>query len=192
MTATYLRMMGSFANKVRLLLPLALAGLAFTLAACGAQRDASVDQGVIAQSAVHVRITLTTYTKFPKRHLTRYTLGCRPTAGTLPSADRVCADIARHPVAMLDPPRARTTCSPPAGSSELNVVADAHGSRTTFGGVPDCDWPGGVGLAVYYAAIKRDARALGLIERRLHCDEDPKLLATPTPWPRVTACLHSK
>lgn len=40
-------MMGSFANKVRLLLPLLLVGLAFTLAACGAQRDARVDHGVI-------------------------------------------------------------------------------------------------------------------------------------------------
>jgi hypothetical protein len=38
-------MMKSFANK--LLLPLALVGLAFTLAACGSQRDARVDHGVI-------------------------------------------------------------------------------------------------------------------------------------------------
>jgi hypothetical protein len=72
------------------------------------------------------------------------------------------------------------------------VVADAHGRRTIFGGVPDCDWPGGVSLAVYYAAITRDAHALGLIEPRLHCDEDPQLLTTPTPWPRVTACVHGK
>jgi hypothetical protein len=155
------------------------------LASCGGA-------GHSARSAVHVRITLTTYTNFPKRHLTRYTLGCRPAAGTLPFADRVCADIARHPLAMLDPPPARTTCSAPAGSSELMVVADAHGRRTIFGGVPDCDWPGGVSLAVYYAAITRDAHALGLIEPRLHCDEDPQLLTTPTPWPRVTACVHGK
>lgn len=40
-------MMGSFANSVRLLLALVLVGVAFTLAACGAQRDARVDHGVI-------------------------------------------------------------------------------------------------------------------------------------------------
>jgi hypothetical protein len=45
--APYSRMMKGFANKLRLLLPLALVGLAFTLAACGSQRDASVDHGVI-------------------------------------------------------------------------------------------------------------------------------------------------
>jgi hypothetical protein len=46
-TAPYSRMMGSFANKVRLLLPLVLVALTFTLAACGTQRDASVAHGVI-------------------------------------------------------------------------------------------------------------------------------------------------
>jgi hypothetical protein len=45
--APYSRMMGRFANSVRLLLPLMLVGLAFTLAACGVQRDARVDHGVI-------------------------------------------------------------------------------------------------------------------------------------------------
>lgn len=144
------------------------------------------------QSHVRVRIALTTYTNVRHRHVRTFTLGCRPVAGTLPLASRVCVDIARHPVAMLDPPPARTTCSPPAGSSELTVVADANGSRTTFGGVPDCDWPGGVGLAVYYAAITRDVRALGLIEPRLHCDENPALLLKPTPWRKVEACLHTK
>jgi hypothetical protein len=39
--------MGSFANKIGLLLPLVLVVLAFTLHACGTQRDASVDHGVI-------------------------------------------------------------------------------------------------------------------------------------------------
>ena len=47
MVAPYLRLMGSFANKVGLLLPLVLVVLAFTLAACGTQRDASVAHGVI-------------------------------------------------------------------------------------------------------------------------------------------------
>jgi hypothetical protein len=45
MVAPYLRLMGSFANKVGLLL--VLVGLAFTLAACGTQRDASVAHRVI-------------------------------------------------------------------------------------------------------------------------------------------------
>jgi hypothetical protein len=44
MVAPYLKLMGSFANKVGL--PL-LVGLAFTLAACGTQRDATVVHGVI-------------------------------------------------------------------------------------------------------------------------------------------------
>jgi hypothetical protein len=48
MVAPYLRLMGSFANKVGLLLLLlVLVVLAFTLAACGTQRDASVAHGVI-------------------------------------------------------------------------------------------------------------------------------------------------
>jgi hypothetical protein len=45
--APYLKLMVSFANKVRLLRPLLLVGLVFTLAACGAQQDARVDHGVI-------------------------------------------------------------------------------------------------------------------------------------------------
>jgi hypothetical protein len=47
MVAPYVRLLGSFANKVGLLLSLVLIALTFTLAACGTQRDASVAHGVI-------------------------------------------------------------------------------------------------------------------------------------------------
>jgi hypothetical protein len=47
MVAPYVRLLGSFANNVGLLLSLVLIALTFTLAACGTQRDASVAHGVI-------------------------------------------------------------------------------------------------------------------------------------------------
>jgi hypothetical protein len=47
MVAPYVRLVGSFPNKVGLLLSLVLIALTFTLAACGTQRDASVAHGVI-------------------------------------------------------------------------------------------------------------------------------------------------
>src|SRR5262245_22237886 len=61
-----------------------------------------------------------------------YTLRCAPASGTLPFAVRLCADIRAHPVAMLTPPTARSSCSAPAGH-RLRVRTVANGVRAVFG-----------------------------------------------------------
>lgn len=149
--------------------------------------------GAAASTPVHLRITLTTYTHFTERHEHVYTLGCDPTSGTLPLANRVCRDVARHPLAMtgmVSSGRGRSVCSPPPGSPEVVVEASRGRRQARFGDVPNCSWPGGVVLAVYHDAITRDETALASDESRLRCEDDPVLLATPKPWVSIEACLH--
>jgi len=144
-------------------------------------------------SAIRLRITLTTYTHFTQKHERAFTLDCNPTSGTLPFAARVCRDVARHPLAMVGMVNSgggRSECSPPAGSPELVVEATRGSRHTRFSDVPDCGWPGGVVVAVYYDAITMNAKSLASDEARLRCEDDPVLLATPKPWVSIEACLH--
>jgi hypothetical protein len=87
---------------------------------------------------------------------------------------------------MLDPAAPRALCEAPGES--LSVATSAGGKTRQAYGVPGCDWPGGARLGVYDAAAKRDAKALALWERRLHCDEDASLLADGAPWENVIVC----
>lgn len=146
-------------------------------------------------SAVSVRIEITSYapskTGKMESHTTSYSLRCRPTSGALPFAARICADIARHPQPLLDPLPARSVCAGGPFMPDVKVAATANGRTTTFEGNPDCDWPGGVGLAVYYDAATGHVQWLASTERRLRCDDDPTLLAMPTPRVSVFACTHN-
>lgn len=121
---------------------------------------------------------------------TRYTLLCGPAGGTIPEAGRLCRDIAAHPLPMLDPGRRRSVCAGAVGAPILTVSSTRRGRPTSFAGQPGCGWPGGTALAVYWAAASRDVRTLELLEPRLRCDDDPALLAEPTPWRSVFACTH--
>ena len=67
--------------------------------------------GPAPQGPITIRIAVTQYDRsrlHPTPQTSRFVLMCNPTGGTLPFADRVCRAIARHPVAMLDPPPPRS------------------------------------------------------------------------------------
>jgi hypothetical protein len=120
----------------------------------------------------------------------RYTLGCKPTSGTLPFAARLCADVARHPVSMLAPGRARSVCGGRAFGPVVEVQSVWNGRTRSFSGGPGCGWPGGTALAVYWAAANRDTKSLSAFEPRLRCDDDRTLLAIPPRWASIAACMH--
>jgi hypothetical protein len=141
------------------------------------------------RSRVQVRITLTSWSS-NRKHTEGFTLGCEPISGTLPLAVRVCGDIARHPTAMLDPPKRRWTCSGSPFMPQLTILSTRQGEKASFGGSPGCDWPGGTALTIYWAASRHDPRILNLAEPRLRCDDDATLLATPTPRASAVACVH--
>lgn len=124
------------------------------------------------------------------RRVESYTLRCSPAGGTLPYAKRVCRDVAAHPRAMLDPPPARSACGKPVSGPNLTVSARRDGRSRALAGQPFCDWPGGTALGVYWAATQHDPRMLRLAESRLRCEDDPRLLARPTPNASVFACTH--
>ena len=140
-------------------------------------------------SAINVRITVTTYPS-AKRTTQSFTLGCRPVSGTLPLRVRVCGDIARHARAMLDPGPARSTCGGGPFMAVLTISTVDNGKHADFAGSPGCGWPGGTPLSVYFSAVRQDRHGLDLMEPRLRCDSDPTLLARPTPWASVTACVR--
>jgi hypothetical protein len=71
---------------------------------------------------------------------------------------------------------------------EVSVLKGSSGS--SFGGAPECNWPGGAPLGIYFAAATRDARALRLIEPRLRCEDNPAFFVKPTPWASIVACVH--
>jgi hypothetical protein len=142
-----------------------------------------------SHSAINVRITVTTYPN-AKRKTQSFTLGCRPASGTLRLRVRVCDDIARHTRAMLDPPAARSTCAGGPFMPVLTISTSDDGKQANFVGSPGCGWPGGTPLSVYFAAVQQDRRGLDVMEPRLRCDSDATLLARPTPWASVTACVR--
>jgi hypothetical protein len=148
-----------------------------------------------SKAAISVKVTVQSYyfgkEHSPKRQIRSYSLSCDPVGGTLPYAARICRDIARHPQPLLDPLPARYGCSGGPGMAVVTVTAKANGRSTTFSGNPDCTWPGGVGLAVYFDAAGHEARYLAPTERRLRCDDDPALLVTPRPEVSVFACTHN-
>jgi hypothetical protein len=139
--------------------------------------------------SISVRIRVTTYAA-TVRHVHSFSLGCNPTGGSLPLAGRVCRDISLHRKAMLNPPKPRWTCAGPAGSPTLTVTTSSRGATHTFGGEPGCDWPVGPTIEAYWAAIQRDEKELGRVEQTLRCEEDPALLARPTPLASAVACTH--
>lgn len=124
------------------------------------------------------------------RHNESFTLRCEPSGGTLPYAARICRDIAAHPRAMLRAAPARSVCGGMVAGPNLTVIAHRGRSMSTLTGQPFCDWPGGIPLGVYWAASQHDTRTLGMAESRLRCDDDPLLLARPTPNQSVFACTH--
>jgi hypothetical protein len=139
--------------------------------------------------SISVRIRVTTYAA-TVRHVQSFSLSCNPTGGSLPLAGRVCRDISLHPRAMLSPPKPRWTCAGPAGSPTLTVTTSSRGATRTFGGEPGCDWPVGPTVEAYWAAIQHDEKELGRVETTLRCEEDPALLARPTPLASAVACTH--
>lgn len=148
-----------------------------------------------SKAAISVKVTVQSY-YFGKAHFTTrqtrsYSLTCGPVGGTLPYAGRICGDIARHPQPMLDPLPARTVCSGDPFAPQVTVTSERNGKTATFTAVPDCTWPDGVGAAVYFDAASHEVAYLVPTERRLRCEDDPSLLATPTPEPSVFACRHN-
>jgi hypothetical protein len=162
----------------------ALAGLALVaLAACG-------DSEPHARVTVAIRVSRAA--EGQKRIVTSFTLRCGPVGGDLPLARRVCRDIARHPVAMLNPHAPLSTCGGMVNGPAVVVRATAARRHGHFAGQPFCGWPGGTALGIYFSAATHDLRTLARVEPRLRCDDDPELLRRPTPWHRVDACLHGR
>jgi hypothetical protein len=147
-----------------------------------------------ARAKLVVRIEVTSY-RSTVRDVELFSLTCNPTRGSLPLAGRVCADIALHSKAMLDPPRPgpprqSEVCSGSPFMPQLSVTVTRNGGTRSFAGSPGCDWPGNQAIAVYYEATERDTRDLTRSESELRCDEDPVLFQIPTPTASVVACRH--
>jgi hypothetical protein len=156
------------------------------LVGCGGMAHAA------QRGSINVRVELTTYVA-NVRHVQSFALACAPTGGNLPLGGRVCRDIRLHPKAMLDPPRTRPSrktivCAGGPFMPGLTVTATANGRTRSFGGSPGCTWPGDQAVGVYYDAATNDAHDLSRSESELRCDEDPVLLAVPTPLASVVAC----
>jgi hypothetical protein len=151
--------------------------LALTGAGCGGSR-----------SAIQLELRVTSYPN-GKQTTKRFTLGCRPTSGSLPLAARVCRDIARHPQAMVAPRAPRSTCGGGPLMPTVDVVV-VRGAPGGFSGSPGCGWPGGTPSSIYYAASIRDRHTLNLLERRLRCEDDPAFFVRPSPWASILACTH--
>lgn len=149
----------------------------------------------VPKAAISVKVTVRSYyfgkSHFAKPQTRSYSLTCGPVGGTLPYAPRICADISRHPQPMLDPLPARIVCAGRPNGPLVTVTSTHNGKTTTFTAAPDCTWPDGVGAAVYFDAASQEAAYLGPTERRLRCEDDPALLATPTPRLSVFACRHN-
>jgi hypothetical protein len=158
---------------------LALAALAvFLLAGCGGGRHPALRLDVTVISGLGA-----------ERHSASFRLECGPAGGSLPYAHRLCGDVAAHRRAMIHPLPARSLCTGRLGGPTVTVKVSDGGRTSRFDGEPFCDWPGGTPLAVYWAAASHDTKTLALAEAKLRCDDDPVLLARPTHWARVRACL---
>lgn len=165
--------------------------VALTACAVASALIASGCGGGEPSSAISVQVRVTTVdprSHEPTEH--RFTLGCKPTSGSLPFAARLCADVAQHPISMLSPGRARSVCGGRAFGPVVEVNTAWSGRTSSFDGAPGCGWPGGTALAIYWAAASRDAKALSALEPRLRCDDDPTLLAMPPQWASIAACTH--
>lgn len=108
----------------------------------------------------------------------------------MPEAVRLCSDIAKHPISMLAPPPSRSVCGGTVFGPVIHVQTQWRGRSFAFSGEPGCEWPGGTALAIFWAASRDDLKTVALLEPRLRCDDDPVLLAKPTPWRSVFACTH--
>jgi hypothetical protein len=91
---------------------------------------------------------------------------------------------------MLDPGRSRSVCGGLVNGPFVFVSTIWHGHVRSLSGEPGCGWPGGTGLAAYWAAADNNEHLLRQLEPRLRCDDDPTLLAMPTPWRSVVACTR--
>lgn len=155
-----------------------LAGLALLGSGCGGHGAAvRLDVKIVWGSAT-------------QRRTESFTLRCQPTGGTLPDAASLCRDIAAHRQAMLRPLPPRSVCGGSVYGPYLTVSTSSGGQTSTFQGQPYCGWPGGTPLAVYWAASQHNQQALNRAEPMLRCEDDPRLLARPTPWTSVVACTH--
>ena len=181
--------MASRRTRVLAVAAVLLVTLTLTVVGCGGSSNKAVSNTPVV---VHVRIRWFDGDRDNKPvYLTKsFTLTCDPTGGTLPFAAQVCDAIAAHRRAMLDLPRSRSFCSGAFGGPNLAIVATTGTRTVRFGGQPFCDWPGGTALGIYWAASQHDLRTLVKVEPRLRCDTDPRLLAMPTPWASVSACIH--
>ena len=128
------------------------------LAGCGGTADPGLGHGVSLEIDI--------YDGWPDAK--HFTLRCDPPGGSLPFAPRLCDEIHRHPVAMLDPGTTTSTCLGTFGGGvAVSVRGPGSTARHTFGGRPNCDWPAGVALEIYYAAAEHDLRTIDRAARRL-------------------------
>jgi hypothetical protein len=149
--------------------------------------------GASSHGRVSLTIKLTEYKQgvLPAQAETQsFSLTCNPLGGTLPFAATVCRDIWLHPLAMLHPSRRHSVCLGSPWSPELTVRGSAEGKQITLSGIPFCEWPGGTALGLYWSATQKNQQTIASAESRLRCDEDPVLLAQPTPLASVNACVH--
>ena len=123
---------------------------AVLLAACGSH--------ALAASPATVTVSIEVKVSTPRPRVRRFSLGCHPTAGTLPSATRVCALIDAHPAVMLRPTSTRTLCYDPKRGPVVSVRVVRRGRVTRFSGEPGCGWHGLSALTVYYNASIGRAR----------------------------------
>ena len=147
------------------------------------------------RGVISVHIRLVTYPS-EVRHVRSFSLRCNPTGGTL-AVRR--SRLPGHPSASEGD--ARSSSPNPAGWTikhlqrrpfmpEVSVTATANGATRRFDGSPDCSWPGGQAVGVYFDAAQKDKTHLARSESLLRCDEDPVLFTVPTPLASVFACTH--
>jgi hypothetical protein len=137
-------------------------------------------------SPVQLHLTVTTHLN-GEQSTKEFTLGCDPMSGSLPLRESVCRDITHHRQAMLAPRRARSQC---LGSPFMPVVQVTVAGGPTFTGSPNCTWPGGTTIAVYFDASRRDAAALRRDSARLRCEDNTAFFVSPTPYASINACRH--
>jgi len=163
--------------------------VSFAVVVCATTLSIVSACGGDSSSAVQVHLQVTSYLGGVKT-TQRFVLGCDPVSGSLPLRASVCRDIAAHRRAMLAPRRQLAVCVGGPSMPEVQVDVVRGASVSSFAGSPNCDWPGGTPLAVYWDASRRDRSSLRRDSARLRCEDDPALFAKPTPWASVVACRH--
>ncbi len=71
---------------------------------------------------------------------------------------------------------------------QVEVVKGAR--KSSFSGMPECGWPGGTPLAIYWDASRNDAVALRRDSARLRCEDNPTFFAEPPPFASIVACTR--